>query len=1457
MNIEELDNSRAEAKITQWERKLLDLSLRNSLINMKIKGNMVPIFAASPDELQNKLAEDVDFNIRPRNDKKDEKKEEKEEEKQEEKQETAAVEENAAEEKPAEEAVPSEPSAETAAEAVEPEAQSEKQEETEEEIAVKEYDLENLSDISGFENLINEGFEKHKLYSSLTRSELDTSIKSLYRAAKVSIEENGANTLYLALGVLRWYDPGSKAPHYAPLIMIPVDLVRKSIILGYVIRRRDEDPLINITLLEKLKQDFGIVSDPKEIMVADATGIDVDKVLDNYRAIITGQEGWEIFNTCVLGMFSFTNFVMWNDLHSRRDQIGENKVVKSLLEGKIAWEASDMTVPEKLDESDCFLPITADSSQLYAIKAAKQGESFVLHGPPGTGKSQTITSMIADLMASGKTVLFAAEKKAALEVVYSRLDKIGLGPFCLEIHSNKTKKSKFFEKLAQAVEIRKKASDGEYDKMQADLARRRHELDGYCAALHRMNKCGFSLFELISIYTENSSAPDVEPFAPEFADTVNGDTYEAVINSLNSLLAAGAELRDPTSLNFVRTSEYSQQLKTDLPAITERFGNASDKLSGIYSQALDTLSLVELSYGHDFASVRSVCDIADTMNKWFDYPSKWAEIPDWDAFMGDINRYSEHVKNAGEAMGRILQTWTEDFLSQDPVALTNELNLAESKWALAKKMAVSSLYKKIAVYDRSKKADENLRQHFADLKVYKDEKQAASDLLNGPLNGRITPDEANDTASLKAAYELAQKLLSVDRTDRLRTVLAGGEKYRTLWSGLTAAYAEFDSAHDELEERLGVRPVHDSETLESMKEIHSSLVSDGGNLRERIILNDAMTKVRSLGGVNLTNAFNGGTVPADCLVSAFRKAFAKLFIVRLIDSDEVLKSFSGHMFEEKISAFRKINDEFIDVTRQEIYLRIASNLPDLAKEARASSALGILQHAIKSAGRGVSLRTIFSQIPELILKLCPCLLMSPISVAQYLEPGKVTFDMVIFDEASQLPTCKAVGVIARGRDCVIVGDPNQMPPTSFFQSENYDEENYQVEDLESILDDCLALSMPGSHLQWHYRSKHESLISFSNKCFYENKLYTFPSSDDRDRKVTFIECDGTFDRGRTRTNRKEAEMVVDEIVRRMNDPVLSGRSIGVVTFNISQQNLIDDMLAERIKNDSELENRIYGGEEPLFIKNLENVQGDERDVILFSVAYGTDETGKVFMNFGPLSQDGGWRRLNVAVTRARYEMMVFSSLSPEQIKITSDTARGVAAFRSFLEYAKGRETWDTGVENQIPSEAPLIDRDKAYMGVAREIVSCLKGSGYDADINVGRSEYKVDIAVIDPEDPGKYILGIMMDGRTYRENKTTSGREIYQENVLRGLGWNTMRVWSVDWWEDRDKVMSRIIETITGIIESGNKPEEPAEQTEESPAEAAQPEAEPEKAEQAEPVREEPEEIKKQDPQEAPAGEST
>jgi len=353
--------------------------------------------------------------------------------------------------------------------------------------------------------------------------------------------------------------------------------------------------------------------------------------------------------------------------------------------------------------------------------------------------------------------------------------------------------------------------------------------------------------------------------------------------------------------------------------------------------------------------------------------------------------------------------------------------------------------------------------------------------------------------------------------------------------------------------------------------------------------------------------------------------------------------------------------------------------------------------------------------------------------------------------------------------------------------------------MESILDDCITLSLNEHRLNWHYRSKHESLIAFSNSQYYDNGLLTFPSTDDHQAKVRLVQVEGVYDKGNTRSNPAESKAIVDEVIRRLSDPELSKFSIGVVSFSKVQGDRIEDDLTEALDKHPELKELAYNSAEPIFVKNLENVQGDERDVILFSVGYGADKDGKVSMNFGPLNNNGGERRLNVAVSRARYEMMVFSTLRASQIDLKRSQAKGVIGLKGFLEFA------ETG---RLPLTAEAVRKEEQNVMV-RQICDELTARGYLTDQSVGRSNFKVDIAVSKPEQPDHYVLGILCDGRNYYETKTTRDREIVQPTVLNMLNWRILRVYSIDWYNNRQRALSQMIEALE-TPEHETKPEEPA-----------------------------------------------
>lgn len=1324
------------SKMVQWERKLLDLSLRNTLVNLKWTQNTIPILAESLSELEDALSSGEEYGISPR---------------------------------PSEWAVPEE----------------------------QRRSIENLTDLGVFRELIKSEFQNKRLRSFLSEGELSHAIVNIYRSSKTSLDENGANTLYLALGILRWYETtASQKPKYAPLILLPVEIIRKSALKGYVIRLRDEDPQMNITLLQMLAQDFGIQIQGLDPLPQDAQGIDLRTVFTVIRKAVMDQPRWDIISAAFLGIFSFSQFVMWNDLRNRSEDIQKNKIVRSLIDGHLAWEAQEMAPGEKVPEDDSLVPVPVDASQLYAIRAAAECKSFVLHGPPGTGKSQTITAIIANALAKGKSVLFVAEKMAALSVVQQRLNNIGIGPFCMELHSNKSNKRDVLNQLNEAAQVAKQDSPGTWLKEAEQTAQLRKELDVYAQALHERQKSGLSLFEMISKYTEYAECQEAIEFSQAFADGIDEDILQKQQLMLNRLIAAARLVNHPHQhpLRNVSKSVYTQKLRNELPEQLSEYTSALQTLSNAGVTLAQKLEQSEPLLLSDW---EKLYQIACQLQAWMPLPRAWGKDTNWASSSAEIQKMASHFQTVQTLHSELSALWEDGLFNLDAAMLKSEWTSSLTKWTIPKLIQQGKLIKGIKPLwkaQNQKISKDSLLKIFSDLTDYQSNLAEGHRLFEryGAELGDLYRNEQTDWDKILVYARDAT------HSDAELSVLTGDDGMRVSFAGIRELFPSINRYVSAFEQMLSIK-----DRLYSLLEIVEDEQSDGSwvpaqldmcenirthsdDLKEWMIWADSAKEAAQLGLEPLVLSYKKG-LPHEVAAPAYYKGLYTTLIHKTIEENPVLNSFSGAVFHEKIRQFQQLDKNLTELAKKEVFYRLASQVPNFTQEASQKSEVGVLQRAIRSGGRGVSIRRLFEQISNLLPRLCPCMLMSPLSAAQYLDPDRKPFDLVIFDEASQMPTARAVGALARGIDAVIVGDPKQMPPTSFFSGNSLDDGN-QDEDLESILDDALALNMPQSHLLWHYRSRHESLIAFSNYRFYENRLYTFPSINDRESKVTLVPVDGFFDRGKSRQNRTEAEAVVRELIRRSQDSSCREQSVGVVSFNIQQQNLIDDLFTEACKTDSELERWAYESRETIFIKNLENVQGDERDVILFSIGYGPDAAGKTYMNFGPLNREGGWRRLNVAVSRARQEMKVFSSIRADQIDLSRSSAEGVAALKAFLEYASGEVLHHN--EQTISSTGC----DKA--GIAEALKRRLEQEGYEAQLQVGHSKYKIDLGIIDPKNPSQYLLGILLDGPVYKDSKTTRDREVSQVSVLSELGWRIHRLWSVDWWDNSNKEFGKIIELL-------------------------------------------------------------
>ena len=545
-------------------------------------------------------------------------------------------------------------------------------------------------------------------------------------------------------------------------------------------------------------------------------------------------------------------------------------------------------------------------------------------------------------------------------------------------------------------------------------------------------------------------------------------------------------------------------------------------------------------------------------------------------------------------------------------------------------------------------------------------------------------------------------------------------------------------------------------------------------------------EARASGLDPLINAMENGLSPDD-VEAAFYKGFSESYVNYIIGNNQSIQYFNGDQYELTIDQYRRLCEEFEEMTRREIRASLIDRIPDV-RDGSSSKDLALLQKAVRGSGDNLTIRELFNKMPEAVRLLAPCMLMSPASVAQYIDVDFPKFDVVIIDEASQLPTCEAVGAIARGKSVVIAGDEHQLPPTRFFQKKAKGED-IELSDLESILEDALALNMPQCYLNWHYRSAHESLITFSNMRYYGGRLKTFPSVDNRISAVHFKNVGGIYDRSGTRTNPAEADAVTAALRERILSG--SGDSIGVITFNIQQCRLIEDKWEKMLAEDTALAEAAAGIDTPVLIKNLENIQGDERDVIYFSIGFGPDQDGSMSQNFGPVNQKGGQRRLNVAITRARKEMQIFASFEPSELRVTAGSPDGVRDLADFLEYAKH------GVQ-ALKEKGRKLDQERET--VSRQLADALAGEGYEVDVQVGSSGFIIDAAVRDPRDPEKYLLGILFDDSRAALDDTVRDRCILQKNVLRRMNWNLTNVWLLDWFDSPDTQIHKMKQRIGRLL---------------------------------------------------------
>lgn len=1359
LDIEVDSKKEASGRLVQWQRKLLDLTTRNRLLHVPESAKGVRLICANPGHLEDKLAEGKRIRIVPL------------------------------------------PDLESGGRDAE---------------LYRQQTNENLR-----EEYASQALERGEVVSPLEKDRLESLLIDLYRKSKSDLEEGGANTLFLAVGFLKWKKSADDPKSYsAPLILLPIQLDRKSALSGVTMRLLEEEPRFNLTLLELLHNDFALIINGLDgELPTDESGIDVDGIWNMVRRAVRDIPGFEVIRDVVIGTFSFAKYLMWKDLIDRAPQLMQSPLVKYLIErGKedvVLEKSGEIIDADKLDDTlnteELFLPLPADSSQIAAVVASAKGRDFVLDGPPGTGKSQTIANMIAHNLALGRRVLFVAEKKAALDVVYRRLEAQGLGEFCLELHSSKTSKMDFLKQLERAWDARDLLTTQEWKEEASKVQRLRDRLNGIVRLLHQRWSNGLTLHQAMGRVIKDASA--VTPHFTWAAGTLHTHEQMTIFREIAKRLELNREAFKQHDGHFgaISQTDWTNGWQSSLvaeaqgiPVKIERLEKSAQALLAATGMTLDSgepeqlLQLVEL------------CELL----------SKSAGIDYSFMFTPDAGTRIDAAK-AAIALLNDISTAKSQLSVNYPDNNWHNVNVQQVRVALEE---ADKKFWFFATNARKKVTAEFVRQHtlsalpdFAvDLSVI-DKLQSLYKQLSElvPLTTGLPGWNGLETdySALQNTLELAEAIrgaLAVFATSpqqladirmAVKTLMIDANEMlgsHGAIAALTRNLRDSVSAFNDAKVRFSqlIKTSEDGLTISVLRDCAQGIVHHQSALKSWSDWNRVREEAVALGLLPLVDVLvqlESGDISAGEL---FETAYCRWFASWVIDAEPLLHNFVPAEHSSDIEAYRAQTDRLAKLTVRYIRAKLCGVIP-AKNEVSKQGGFALLKHELQKSRRHKPVRQMAAEMGDAMSKLAPCMLMSPLSVAQFLPSDQALFDLVIFDEASQISPWDAIGAMARGKQVVVAGDPRQMPPTSFFNRAANDTDDTE-EDMESILDECLAAGLYNHSLSWHYRSRHESLITFSNHRYYDSNLITFPASETKQSAVQWCKVEGVYSKGKGRHNQAEAEAIVAETVKRLTDKafVASGKSIGIITLNTEQQKLIDDLLDRARQQHPEIEPFFQAErEEPVVVKNLETVQGDERDLIMLGIGYGPTEPGAntMSMNFGPLNREGGWRRLNVAVTRARQEMMVFSSFESSLIDLNRTSARAVADLKHFIEFAqRGPMALAQAVRGSVGGyDSPFEEA----------VANGLRNKGWQVVSQIGVSRFRIDLGIVHPDKPGDYLVGIECDGATYHSAATARDRDKVRSAILQGLGWKLLRLWSTEWWVDKAGALERLDTAINQLLE--------------------------------------------------------
>jgi len=1255
----------------------------------------------------------------------------------------------------------------------------------------------------------------NKLQTAEPAAKLETRLLNTYYTARTSLEEQGVNILYLALGLLTWYEAESSTePRQAPLVLVPVLLERGTAAERFRLRHTGAEVEGNLSLQAKLKASFGLAL--PELPELDEDG-DLAAYFAAVAAAVAGMPRWQVQPDAIaLSFFSFGKFLLYRDLDPATWPAGHSLLEHPAIRALLGPDGGFRDAPPSVDD-DAFLDtespaaelhqvLDADSSQLLALLAVHEGRNLVVQGPPGTGKSQTIANLLAEAIGAGKKVLFVAEKMAALEVVKRRLDALGLGAACLELHSHKANKKAVLEELRHTLGLGRPAPATAVADQVAQLPRYRQALNDYALAVnapigHSRRSAQRVAGELLALREATGHVALPRLALASLLTWTDADAAQAEALAAN-LQATLQKMGSPKSLLFwgseltvllpATQAALAQQLQAALAAV-QALETAATALAQLLGLPLPTHraaaeALLPAARHAQLAPPLAGIAIADAA--WAHQANRLAEL----LHAGATHTQLHHQHDAA----LLPEAWDQQLLAERGALLAYSgkwWNFLSGNYRRARQR-LQSLWRGPLPDEAA--AIVPLIDAIHEANRHRDTLAAADGLAtqlfgaywqglrsDWPTLRRIA-DYATLTQQRIARQELPAALLPyLTRATNAAEIAA---PLATLETALAQHRAALQALADTLRlneaRRFGPEGRLQFQPFEAQQALLRAWAADVPALRLATEWNNVAATAQHLPElVLLAESWPGA---AQHLTAALRQTWLEHLQRQAYEQHPALRQFERAAHEETVSRFRQADRDSLYHNRIRAMRQHHAQLPN----PQAGGQMLVLKHEFAKKARHLPLRRLMQEAGRAVQAIKPVMMMSPLSVASYLPPGAVEFDLVVFDEASQVKPVDALGAIARGRQLVVVGDSKQLPPTSFFDSltgasDEADEESVTA-DIPSILELCKARQMPERMLRWHYRSRHQSLIAPSNHLFYNDELVIFPSPCGQGPLgLVYHHLPHTYyQRGTTRTNPQEAAAVAAAVLEHARStPHLT---LGVVAFSMAQRQAIQDALELSRKQHPETEAFFNAHpHEPFFIKNLENVQGDERDVMFISIGYGRTAEGYLSMSFGPLNGDGGERRLNVLITRAKLRCEVFTNLTADDLDLSRTSAKGVAALKVFLDYAQhGRLN-----QNVATGRAPESPFEEA-------VHRALTARGYQLHAQVGSQGFFLDLAVLDPEQPGRYVLGIECDGAMYHAARSARDRDRLRQQVLEGVGWRLHRIWSTDWFRDPSRETERALAAI-------------------------------------------------------------